>query len=129
MLNYYDPNLSPAPGAWLLLDEQDRIAQAAKYHKKRGLRLPNANAHATFHVMIENQIAEGEASVIRAMGRLSKQGLDRHDAIHAIGWVLSQHFFEQIKAKNPDDNAVLNARYVASVERRTADDWRNQATE
>ena len=95
MSNYYDPNLSPAPGAWLLLDEQDRISQAAKYHKKRGLRLPNANAnananaHATFHVMIENQIAEGEASVIRAMGRLNKQGLDRHDAIHAIGWVLS----------------------------------------
>ena len=79
--------------------------------------------------MIENQIAEGEASVIRAMGRLNKQGLDRHDAIHAIGWVLSQHFFKQIKAENPDDNAVLTARYVASVERLTADDWRNQEAE
>jgi len=129
MPNYYDPNVSPDPDSWLLLDEQDRISQAEKYHKKRGIRLPNTKAHATFHAIIENQIAEGEDSVVRAMERLKKQGLDRHDSIHAIAWVLSQHIFEQMKAETPDDKDVMNARYVAAVEGLTADDWRNQAAE
>lgn len=129
MPSYYDPNTSPDPEAWLLLDEQERISQAEKYHKKRGIRLPNAKAHATFHTIIENQIAEGEAFVIRAMDRLKNQGLDRHDSIHAIGWVMSQHIFEQMNTENPDDKDVLNARYVAAVERLTADDWRNQESE
>jgi len=63
------------------------------------------------------------------MERLKKQGLDRHDSIHAIAWVLSQHIFEQMKAETPDDKDVMNARYVAAVEGLTADDWRNQAAE
>ncbi len=129
MPSYYDPNVSPDPESWLLLDEQDRISQAEKYHKKRGIRLPNTKVHATFHAIIENQIAEGEVAVIRAMDRLAKQGLHRHDSIHAIGWVMSQHIFEQMKAENPDDKDMMNARYIAAVERLSADDWRDQETE
>ena len=129
MPSYYDPNLSPDADAWLLLDEQDRISQAEKYHKKRGIRLPNTKAHATVHAIIENQIAEGEDSVVRAIDRLFKQGLGRHDSIHAIAWVMSQHIFELMSAENPDDKDVMNAKYVAAVERLTADDWRNQESE
>ena len=129
MPSYYDPNLSPDADAWLLLDEQDRISQAEKYHKKRGIRLPNTKAHATFHAIIENQIAEGEDSVVRAMDRLLKQGLGRHDSIHAIAWVMSQRIFELMSAENPDDKNVMNAQYIAAVERLTADDWRNQESE
>ena len=126
MSNYYDPTASPDRDLWLLLDEQERILQAEKYHKKRGIRLPNTTAHATFHVIVENQIAEGEDSVVRAMDRLKKQGLDRHDSIHAIAWVLSQHLFEQMKTESQDTKDIVNARYVAAVERLNAEDWRNQ---
>ena len=129
MPNYYDPNVNPDRELWLLLDEQDRISQAEKYHRKRGIRLPNITAHATFHAIVENQIAEGEESVIRAMDRLQKQGLNRHDSIHAIAWVLSQHLFEQMKTDEPDTKDTVNARYVAAVERLNADDWRSQETE
>ena len=126
---YYDPTVSPDRDLWLLLDEQERILQAEKYHKKRGIRLPNTTAHAAFHVIVENQIAEGDDSVVRAMDRLKKQGLDRHDSIHAIAWVLSQHLFEQMKTESPDTKNIVNARYVAAVERLNAEDWRNQQTE
>lgn len=126
MSNYYDPTASPDRDLWLLLDEQERILQAEKYHKKRGIWLPNTTAHATFHVIVENQIAEGEDSVVRAMDRLKKQGLDRHNSIHAIAWVLSQHLFEQMITESQDNKNIVNARYVAAVERLNAEDWRNQ---
>lgn len=123
MPTFYDPNTKPDPADWLVLDEQVRITQAATYHKKRGIRLPNKNAHATFHAIIENQIASNDAPVVRAMDRLKAQGLDRHDCIHAIAWVLSQHLFEQMKAEVPDGPEVVNSRYYAGVERLNAKDW------
>ena len=63
------------------------------------------------------------------MDRLKKQGLDRHDSIHAIAWILSQHLFEQMKTESPDTKDVVNARYIAAVERLNAEDWRNQQAE
>ena len=123
MPNFYNPNIRPDPTEWLLLDEQERINQAAKYHKKSGIRLPNTIAHATFHAVVENQIAANDEPVVRAMDRLKAQGLDRHDCIHAVAWVLSQHLFEQMKVDVPDGPEVVNARYYAEVERINAKDW------
>ena len=123
MPTFYDPNIKPDPTDWLLLEEQERINQAAKYHKKRRIRLPNANAHAAFHAIIENQIATNDDPVVRAMDRLKAQGLDRHDCIHALAWVLSQHLFEQMKADVQDGPEVMNSRYYAGVERLNAKDW------
>jgi hypothetical protein len=40
------------------------------------------------HVVVENQVALGEAtSVPEALDRLINEGLDRHDAVHAVGSV------------------------------------------
>jgi hypothetical protein len=126
MPRFYDPNQSPDPEEWLQLDEQTRIAQAEKYHKKSGIRLPNAKAHATFHAIVENQIALNQAAVVRAVERLKRQKLTRHDSIHAIAWVLSQHLFDLMKVDNKDTKEDLNARYFAEVERLNAEDWRKQ---
>ena len=125
MPSYYDPNRSPDPQEWLRLDEQSRIAQAEKYHKKNRIRLPNTKAHATFHAIVENQIAEGEEAAVRALERMKTQGLSRHDSIHAIAWVLSQHLYELMTEDNEDAKEVVNARYFAAVERLNAQDWRN----
>ena len=127
MPRFYDPNNSPDPEEWLRLDEQARISQAEKYHKKAGIRLPNTRAHATFHSIVENQIAQKEAAVVRSMERLSKQGLTRHDSIHAIAWVLSQHLFELMKEDNQDSKEVVNSHYFAAVERLNAETWRKQS--
>ena len=56
----------------------------------------------------------------------SSQPLSRHDAIHAIGWVLAQDLHERMTRTEQDDPAVANARYVAQLERLQAQDWLSQ---
>jgi hypothetical protein len=60
---HYDPDKAPDPKEWLALDEQERIRLAKNYHVARRIKLPNANAHAAFHAVVENQIAEGSGPV------------------------------------------------------------------
>ena len=126
MHRYYDPDQAPDPQAWLALREDVRIAQAEVFHKTRRIRMPSLTAHATFHAIVENQFAEGMAAVVRAVPRLMAQGLGRHDAIHAIGWVLARHLHDLMTRSPPDEPGVANARYAAEVERLQAQDWMSQ---
>lgn len=87
------------------------------------VELPNLAAHAVFHAIIENQIAENLESVVRAMTRLTADGLGRHDAIHAIGSVLAEHIQDLFNAKvvKADSQGIYNA----ALERLTAKMWLN----
>ena len=123
-MKYYDPEVPPNPSVWLALDEQERIQLAETYHKAARIKLPRVMAHACFHAIVENQMAEGLESVVRAMARLMNEGLSRHDALHAIGSVLAGHFYEALNTKDKDFGRTAHARYNASVERLTADVWR-----
>jgi hypothetical protein len=49
-------------------------------------------------VIVENQIAEGYEPTVRAIVRLTAGGLDRHEAVHAIGSIISAGI-ERITAK------------------------------
>ena len=126
-MHAYDPERSPDPDEWLALDEPIRIRLAEKFHRKARVQLPNVRVHATFHAIVENQIAMQHPPVVRAMERLSKQGLSRHDCVHAIGSVLAAHFHELMSTDTSDSPAVVQARYDAAVERLTAASWRAQA--
>lgn len=119
----YDPEIQPNAEAWLELDEQERIALAETFHRRARIKLPNVNAHATFHAIVENQIALGLECVVLAVPRLVKQGLSRHDAIHAIASVLAEHLYEQANSKTEDMPEVVQARYDAAVERLNAKEW------
>lgn len=123
----YNPEQTPDPQEWIVLDEQQRIQLAEKYHRGESVMPPNLKAHATFHTIVENQIAEGLPAVVRAMERLARQGLSRHDCIHAVGWVLAQHLYEIATARDADTPEVANARYTAAVDRLDAKTWREQA--
>jgi hypothetical protein len=122
MMSKYDPDRAPDSAEWLDLDEQERIALVEDYHRRARVKLPSLTAHALFHVTVENQIAEGLEAVLRAMARLTKAGLSRHDAVHAIANVVAEHMFELLNSK--DDAAVSQARYISAVERVTAKSWR-----
>ncbi|WP_051380503.1 hypothetical protein [Bradyrhizobium sp. WSM1743] len=67
------------------------------YHRRAGIRLPRDKAHAIFHVIVENQIADPELPVRSTAQRLMSEGLDRHEAIHAIGLVLAGHMNELVR--------------------------------
>lgn len=123
-MEQYNPGCAPEPESWLELDEQERIALVETYHHVARIRLPNVTAHAALHAIVENQIALNLEPVVRAMDRLGKEGLTRHDAVHAIGSVVAGHLFDILKTDQNDDAAVSQARYYAAVERLTAVSWR-----
>lgn len=122
----YDPASPPNPDTWLEADEGVRIMAVEAWHKQERVELPKAKLHAVIHTIVENQIASKLDPVVRAMSRLAKEGLSRHDSLHAVGWVLALHLHDMF-ANPPDEGAeTVNARYLAAVERLTAKAWRAQ---
>jgi hypothetical protein len=122
----YDPNNQPDAQTWLDLPEAERMAAVEKYHKTARIKLPSSRGHAAFHVMVENQLAEGYGPSVRVIARLTKEGLTRHDAVHAIGSVVSEHLFNAMKAIQAEPPEVTQALLSATIERLTAKDWLQQ---
>ena len=67
-------------------------------------------------------MALNDEPVVRALARLMKEGLSRHDAVHAIGSVVAEEIYDLIKVKDAPETA--RARYYAAIERLTAATWR-----
>ena len=121
-MNRYDPEYAPNPEQWLALDEQERIDLAEEHHRIANIKLPNLQAHAALHAIVESQIAQNLESVVRAMTRLTAGGLSRHEAIHAIASVLAEHIYElSDPAVNENNSASI---YNAAIKRLTARSWR-----
>lgn len=116
----YDPEVAPDPSRWQELDDDERIMLAEAYHRRAGIEVPDTMLHATVHVVIENQVAMGDAlPVRRTIERLMGEGLDRHDAVHAVASVLAGYLNDALKAGAPNNEA-----YNDEVERLTAESWR-----
>ncbi len=123
MLNPYDPLVAPDPTEWLATDEGERIAVVVEYHRHARVKLPNHRLHAAIHVVVENQVAMGdELPARRVLERLQTEGLDRHEAIHAVGSVLSGHLHAGMKTGAPRDDS--HQAYWAELESLTAESWR-----
>ena len=121
----YDPDCDPDPEAWGLINDDERIALVSNYHRKARIKLPNLKAHALFHVIVENQVAmRNKTPVCRTLVRLLAEGLDRHDAIHAIGSVMSKFIFDHATRARPADDDP-NLAYWADLETLSAESWRN----
>ena len=119
----YDPLEAPDPEEWLALDEQERVDLVWDYHRRARIRLPNAKVHAVLHAIVEAQIAlADETPARRTAQRLMDEGLDRHEAIHAIGLVLAEFMHDLLK--EPLSGTSPNVPYFAALERLTAEDWR-----
>jgi hypothetical protein len=122
MLDRYDPDQTPDAEAWLDLDEQERIQLVEDFHARSRVELPNAKLHAVIHVVVENQIATGLESVLRAIPRLMAQGLSRHDAVHAVGSIVAGQIFALSRDRGLAAEAV-HARYDAEIDRLSAKRW------
>ncbi len=121
----YDPAVAPDPERWLALPEEERLGLVLHYHRRAGISLPNEKIHAVMHATIENQIALGdELPVRRAVDRLTAEGLDRHQAVHAVGSVLSNHLFDALR--DPEAKAVSQEAYNAAIEQLTVESWRRE---
>jgi hypothetical protein len=121
----YLPDFGPDPEVWLAMDEADRISRVSAYHKAAGFKAGSLRAHATIHTAVENQVALGdETPAAVTLDRLMAEGLDRHDAIHAIGRFLLILLSDMQSGSETGD---VNARYEAELNTLTAKKWRSGA--
>jgi Domain of unknown function (DUF1841) len=125
----YDPAVAPDPAHWLALGEEERLDLALGYHRRAGIFPPSESMHAAIHVGIENQIALGDELPVRqAVDRLMGEGLDRHEAVHAVGSVLTDQLVEAMK--DPEAKAISQEAYNAAIEQLTVERWlRDHANE
>ena len=121
----YKPDEPLNSSEWLSLDEAERISLVKAHHNRIKTELPNATLHAAIHVTIENQLAEGIPEVQDAMVRLVKDGIDRHEVIHAIGSVLAKHIFNI--AKGQTQGIDSNRKYLEDLSTLTVESWKKEA--
>jgi hypothetical protein len=119
----YDPNRAPVAQQWFDLAEADRIQLVERYHRQAKIKAAGMTAHCAIHAIVENQLAMKLDFVGAALERLMKQGLTRHDAVHAIGSQVAEMFVDVSRDHPGDDGQVTNARYKASIERLSAASW------
>jgi hypothetical protein len=124
----YDAAKAPEPEEWLELDEQERIDLVIEYHRRHHMPMGgNANLHGAAHVIVENQIALGDPPAVpEALARLMVEGLDRHDAVHAVGSVVMGIVFDLIREKGKHTGDI-NTKYAEELATLTAVSWRAQA--
>jgi len=121
-MDKYDADRGPDPHAWLELDEETKIDLVVVYHRRHHSRTPRVRLHATFHTIVENQLATNEPAVVETLTRLRNEGLSRHDVVHAIGSVLAAHVYHLLKGDQPPD-ADPNEAYAAELSTLTAETW------
>jgi hypothetical protein len=126
----YDPFTEPDPEQWLALDEQHQVDLVVAYHRRAGIRFAREKVHAIAHATVENQIALADLPVRRVSQRLMSEGLDRHEAIHAISSVLMGHINDLLKESTSAGNGAApasgrdpNEEYFAQLDVLTADEW------
>ena len=118
----YDPHEALDAQEWNVLDEDERMFLVEQYHKRKRIRLPNHRLHAIIHVTVENQVSMGdELNVAETLDRLMSEGLDRHEAIHAIASILTEHLHGVMGGKTRD---FTHSRYFERLQDLTAAEWK-----
>ncbi len=116
----YDAMVAPDAAHWLSTDEGERLQAVLRYHKQAGESFEGLRIDAIVHVAVETQLLEGHPVAVRTMSRLLEQGLDRHDALHAIGAALAEHIFGAVHGY-----AFDASQYEKRPDALTAASWRN----
>ena len=121
-MDSYNPLENPDPDQWLALDEDERILLIEELHERERVKLPSVRLHASFHAVIENQLAsEDPSQAADTLERLLGEGLDRHEAIHAMGSVLSGVMYNAMK--NPSQKVDSTQAYIEGLKDLTVEKW------
>jgi len=117
----YDPQAAPDPAIWLATPDADRLDAVRRHHKKKKFRGGRLELHTAIHVAVETQLAEGHPDATAALRRLLAEGLDRHEALHAIGSVVAAEMFDIAKSHRTHDPQA----YSDKLRQLTAASWRS----
>lgn len=117
----YNASTTPDPEAWLELDESERLGLICDFVKifESDIEEEAQRLHAAIHTIVENQLAMNVEPTNETYARLRRQGLDRHESIHAIGAVINEDFYEIMKGNK---NSPFE-RYKGRLRKLTAKRW------
>jgi hypothetical protein len=118
----YDPNKLVNPVEWLALDEGERIKLVLTFHENLDDDMPDdaLSLHSSIHVIVENQLAMEIELIPETIAKLTRQGLVRYEAIHAVGAIISGDLFEIIKGNTKEFSPK---KYRRKLEKITAKRW------
>jgi len=122
----YDPSISPSSEDWLSLEETEQVRLVTAYHKKKRIKVAKLQLHTMIHVVVENQLAEGIEAAQQAFDRLTAEGLDRHETIHAIGSVLMEHLQNLMREEEVGPNP--HQRYFDDLKTLTVSTWKKRTS-
>ncbi len=123
----YNALLEPDFEKWLDADESERLQSVLIHHAEEPDELPNATLHASIHVVVENQIAlADETPVAAAIQRLLGEGIDRHDAIHAVGAVLNKYLWSILGGSGEPVPEDWSDKYFEQVRGLTVSKWHEE---
>jgi hypothetical protein len=137
-MEVYDPLQPPNPKQWLVLTESERLELVWESHAGAFQEvedhdpdeaLSRNTLHATIHVVVETQLAQRIEPVCQTLTRLMKEGLDRHDAVHAIGGELAGYLFDALRGGTEAAPEKFSDLYYDRLRKLTAASWRNQSRE
>ena len=124
MTKEYNPFNQPIAEQWLASDEYERIELVRQYHVNiddEDLPEDKIEVHSLMHVIVENQLAEKVEHVPQTMAKLLRQGLDRHDAVHAIAAILCEDIFDLMQGNIKEFSMK---KYRKKLDKITAKRWR-----
>jgi hypothetical protein len=124
-MNDYDPSIEPDKQSWLEATEGERIAVVTAFHEKHDKKLDRKALiiHSAVHVVVENQLALGVELLPETVARLIRQGLSRHEAIHAVGAIISGDILGIIRGEITEFSA---SKYRIKLEKISAKRWRKE---
>ena len=113
-IDAYDVSRAPDAAEWLALDEAARIALVAEAHRRTRASVGGSEeAHASIHVVVEDRLAMGHAAVVAAYERCRAAGVDRHNAIHALASVVTNHMVAVLESREGFDQATADGDFEA----------------
>lgn len=121
-LDSYNPNNAVNNVNWLALDETIKIKLVQDFHLDLALDLSDdaLKVHSLIHVIVENQLTTGVGVANETVEKLMRQGLERHESIHAIGAIISEDIFNVMKG---DSIEFSFKKYRRKLEKLTAKRW------
>jgi len=121
-MEFYSPSISPDPDEWLSTDEGERLRLVTDFHELEDKDLDEAalNIHSAIHVIVENQLALGVELLPETVARLTRQGLTRHEALHAIGAIISADLMAMIKGET---SKFSSKKHRIKLQKITAKRW------
>ena len=99
------------------------MAAVTGFHEEHdeGLDRKALTIHSAIHVIVENQLALGVELLPDTVAKLVRQGLSRHEAIHAIGAIISGDILGMIRGEITEFSA---SKYRRKLEKISAKRWR-----